>query len=97
MYERRNFHVKLNLMVRNKFGLKSQNSKVNLLVIKTDFERLEISFKAYKLSTWKMNISFLFKGGNITKQEARENFVFPDEIKTKLMKMSKLMNIFYVP
>ena len=27
-------------------------------------------------------------------QEAMENFVFPDEIKTKLMKMSKLMNIF---
>ena len=26
-----------------------------------------------------------------------ENFVFPDEIKTKLMKMSKLTNIFYVP
>ena len=26
-----------------------------------------------------------------------ENFVFPDEIKTKLMKMSKLINIFYVP
>ena len=32
-----------------------------------------------------------------TKQEAMENFVFPDEIKTKLMKMSKLRNIFYVP
>ena len=32
-----------------------------------------------------------------TKQEAMENFVFPDEIKTKLMKMSKLKNIFYVP
>ena len=31
------------------------------------------------------------------KQEAMENFVFPDEIKAKLMKMSKLMNIFYVP
>ena len=30
-------------------------------------------------------------------QEAMENFVFPDEIKAKLMKMSKLMNIFYVP
>ena len=30
-------------------------------------------------------------------QEAMENFVFPDEIKTKLMKMSKLRNIFYVP
>ena len=29
-------------------------------------------------------------------QEAMENFVFPDEIKTKLMKMSKLKNIFYV-
>ena len=24
-----------------------------------------------------------------------ENFVFPDEIKTKLMKMNKLMNTFY--
>ena len=31
------------------------------------------------------------------KQEAMENFVFPDEIKTKLMKMRKLKNIFYVP
>ena len=30
-------------------------------------------------------------------QEAMENFVFPDEIETKLMKMRKLMNIFYVP
>ena len=30
-------------------------------------------------------------------QEAMENFVFPDEIITKLMKMSKLKNIFYVP
>ena len=30
----------------------------------------------------------------ITKQEAMENFVFPDEIKTKLMKMTKLY-IFY--
>ena len=29
--------------------------------------------------------------------EAMENFVFPDEIKTKSMKMSKLKNIFYVP
>ena len=29
-------------------------------------------------------------------QEAMENFVFPNEIKIKLMKMSKLMNIFYV-
>ena len=29
-------------------------------------------------------------------QEVMENFVFPDEIKTKLMKMGKLMNIFYV-
>ena len=28
-------------------------------------------------------------------KEAMENFVFPDEIKTKLMKMNKLMNIFY--
>ena len=28
---------------------------------------------------------------------AMENFVFSDEIKTKLMKMSKLMDIFYVP
>ena len=27
-------------------------------------------------------------------QEAMENFVFPDKIKTKLMKMSQLMNIF---
>ena len=26
-----------------------------------------------------------------------ENFVFPDEIKTKLMKMSKLINIFLCP
>ena len=26
-----------------------------------------------------------------------ENFVFPDEIKTKLMKMSKLKNIFTFP
>ena len=25
-----------------------------------------------------------------------ENFVFPDEIETKLMKMSKLKNIFYI-
>ena len=32
-----------------------------------------------------------------TKQEAMENFVFPDEIKTKIMKMSKLNNILYVP
>ena len=31
------------------------------------------------------------------KQEAMENFVFPDEIKRKLMKMSKLMNIFLRP
>ena len=30
-------------------------------------------------------------------QEAMENFVFPNEIKTKLMKMSILKNIFYVP
>ena len=28
-------------------------------------------------------------------QEAMENFVFPDEIKTNLMKINKLMNIFY--
>ena len=28
-------------------------------------------------------------------QEAMENFVFSDEIKTKLMKMSKLINILY--
>ena len=34
---------------------------------------------------------------NSIKQEAMENFVFPDEIETKLMKMRKLMNIFYVP
>ena len=27
-------------------------------------------------------------------QEAMENFVFPDEIKTKLMKMYELINIF---
>ena len=33
----------------------------------------------------------------MVEQEATENFVFPDEIKAKLMKMSKLMNIFYVP
>ena len=26
-----------------------------------------------------------------------ENFVFPDEITTKLMKMSTLMNIFHAP
>ena len=30
-------------------------------------------------------------------QEAMENFVFPYEIKTQLMKMSKFKNIFYVP
>ena len=30
-------------------------------------------------------------------QEAMENFVFPDEIKTKVMKMNKLMNIFHAP
>ena len=30
-------------------------------------------------------------------QEAMESFVFPDEIKTKLMKMNKLMNIFSRP
>ena len=30
-------------------------------------------------------------------QEAMENFVFPYEIKTKLMRLRKLMNIFYVP
>ena len=30
-------------------------------------------------------------------QEAIENFVFPEEIETKLTKMSKFMNIFYVP
>ena len=30
-------------------------------------------------------------------QEAMENFVFPDEIKTKLMKMSKFKNISYIP
>ena len=33
-------------------------------------------------------------------QEAMENFVLPDKITTKmtnLMKMNKLMNIFYVP
>ena len=29
------------------------------------------------------------------KQEAMDYFVFPDEIKTKLMKMNKLMNFFY--
>ena len=34
---------------------------------------------------------------NYGKQEAMENFVFPDEIKTKLMKMSKLMKNFNVP
>ena len=34
---------------------------------------------------------------SMEKQEAMENFVFPDEIKTKLMQMSKLKNIFYVP
>ena len=34
---------------------------------------------------------------NYNLQEAMENFVFPDEIQTKLMKMSKLMNIFYAP
>ena len=27
-------------------------------------------------------------------QDALENFVFPDEIKTKLMKMNKLINFF---
>ena len=26
-----------------------------------------------------------------------ENFVFPDEIKSELMRMIKLVNIFYVP
>ena len=31
---------------------------------------------------------------NYSQQEAMENFVFPDAIKTKLMKMSKLINIF---
>ena len=31
----------------------------------------------------------------INEQEAMENFVFPNEIKTKLMKMNKLINIFY--
>ena len=30
----------------------------------------------------------------IDSQEAMENFVFPDLIKTKLMKMNELMNIF---
>ena len=30
-------------------------------------------------------------------QEAMENFVFPEEIKTKLMNMSKLKSIFYFP
>ena len=30
-------------------------------------------------------------------QEAMENFVFPDEIKTKLMKMSKLKIFFMSP
>ena len=35
-------------------------------------------------------------GGNYTTQEAMENFVFPYEIKTKLlMKMYELMNIFF--
>ena len=29
--------------------------------------------------------------------EAMENYVFPDEIKTKLMKMRKLMNISHYP
>ena len=41
-------------------------------------------------------VSFSFHSIYV-KQEAMENFVFPDEIKAKLMKMSKLMNIFYVP
>ena len=31
------------------------------------------------------------------KQEAMENFVFPDEIKSELIRMIKLVNIFYVP
>ena len=31
----------------------------------------------------------------INLQEAMENFVFPNEIKTKLMKMNKLINIIY--
>ena len=38
--------------------------------------------------------------GNHVLQEAMENFVFPDEIKTKLMnlmKMNKLMKIFTFP
>ena len=34
---------------------------------------------------------------NYLLQEAMENFVFPDEITTKLMKMSTLMNIFHAP
>ena len=46
-------------------------------------------------------INFLDNSSNKFKdyyeQEAMENFVFPDEIETKLMKMRKLMNIFYVP
>ena len=33
----------------------------------------------------------------ISAQEAMENFVFPDEIKTKLIKISKLKNIFDIP
>ena len=30
-------------------------------------------------------------------QKTMENFIFPDEIKTKWLKMCKLKNIFYVP
>ena len=40
---------------------------------------------------------FTLNFARVCKQEAMENFVFPNEIKTKLMKMSKLINIFYVP
>ena len=32
-----------------------------------------------------------------SQQEAMENFVFPDEIKSELIRMIKLVNIFYVP
>ena len=63
--------------------------------------------KSLKFS-WVLTLMLIFKPNTfksyyvrlcpkLNTQEALENFVFPDEIKRKLMRMSKLVNIFYVP
>ena len=67
------------------------------LSAKISFVRIDAADVKFTGDNQRAWISFFKVPRIIYVQEAMENFVFPDEIKAKLMKMSKLMNIFYVP